>query len=219
MISSYIFAIKFDHDFAYNNQSLSGNYNTHVEEWYQLIEKGLINLEMLGISNNEALSNFSAGKIAFFNGGPWQYENLSEAGINFGMLPHLSKTGENLYMLGGPAINFGINVNSKNKEGAKKTLEVISSVAVQQAFVDANVGGFSYREGVTAQMPDEYAQVEDVINSGNIASPWDRWSVNMPAQSLVDESVALVQGLVSGDYTVDEYIKALDDKASFIRYE
>ena len=95
----------------------------------------------------------------------------------------------------------------------------MSSVSVQQAFVDANVGGFSYRDGVKAEMPEEYALVADVVNSGNIESPWDRWAVNMPSQALVDESVAQLQGLISGDLTIDEYIAALDSKANSIRFE
>lgn len=209
----------FDKAFAYGEVTMEGNINKYVAEWCKLIEEGYINAEMLGVSNEEALNNFIAGKSAFFYGGPWQYSNLKESGINFGMLPGLSATGENLYMLGDPGACFGINTNTKNMEGAEAVLEALASVEVQQAFVDANAGGFSYRSGVVADMPEEYANVKEIIEGGNISLPWDRWAVNMPAASLNDESVAQIQGLISGDITVDDYVAALDYKADSIRYE
>lgn len=174
---------------------------------------------MLGISNEQALADFMAGKTAMFNGGPWQYNSFSEAGMNFGMMPHLSETDGDRYMVGGPAVNFGVNVNSKNQEGAMEVLKALGSVEVQQAFVDANVGGFSYREGVKVSMPGEYDDVKDIINAGNIACTWDRWSVNMPSQSLFDEAKAQLQGLVTGDLTVEDYLQSLDDAADSLRYQ
>ena len=211
--------IDFDVKFANGEKTMNGNLNPYVEKWATLIEKGYINAEMLGLSNEQALSDFVAGKTAMFNGEPWQYTNLQEAGMEFGMMPHLSETDGDRYMIGGPAVNFGVNVNSKNQEGAMAVLEALSSVSVQQAFVDANVGGFSYREGVEAEMPAEYDDVKDIINSGNIACTWDRWSVNMPSQSLFDEARAQLQGLVTGDLSVEDYLQSLDDAASSIRYQ
>ena len=68
-------------------------------------------------------------------------------------------------------------------------------------------------------MPEEYDYVADIINSGNIAFPSDRWSVNMPSQSLFDEFTAQIQGVISGDITGDELVQAIDAKAASIRYE
>ena len=36
---------------------------------------------MLGISNQDALNAFKAGDVAFFNGGPWQYNEIKETGL------------------------------------------------------------------------------------------------------------------------------------------
>ena len=149
----------------------------------------------------------------------WQYTELKESGVNFKMLPQLSETGENEYVLGGPAACFGINVNTENHDGAEAALTALASVEVQQAFADANVGGTSYRSGVEAQMPEEYEYVADIINNGNIAFPSDRWSVNLPSQSLFDEFTAQLQGVISGDISGDDLVKAIDTKADSIRYE
>lgn len=209
----------FDVKFAKGEVTMNGTLNPYVEKWSTLIEKGYINSEMLGISYDQALAAFVAGDTAMLNGGPWQYANLEEAGINFGMMPHLSETADNKYMVGGPAVNFGINVNTKNLEGAQAVMKALASVAAQQAFVDANAGGFSYCAGVDAQMPDEYADVKEIIDAGNIACTWDRWSVNMPSQSLFDEAKAQLQGFISGDYSAEDFLQTLDDMADSIRYQ
>lgn len=211
--------IEFDGKFASGEETLDGNINESVKKWYTLIEKKIITPEMLGISNQDALNSFKAGDVAFFNGGPWQYNEIKETGIQFGLMPQLIESGENVFTGGGPAASLGINVNAANKEGAQKAMEAFASVEVQKAFVEANPGSPSYRNGVESEMPEEYADIAECVNSGNIACNWDRWSVNMPAQTMIDESIAQIQGLVSGDLTPDEYVKAMDAKANAIRYE
>lgn len=94
-----------------------------------------------------------------------------------------------------------------------------ASVEVQQAFIDANPGSPSYRKGVETELPDEYAEIAECVEAGNIAVNWDRWSVNMPSQTMINESIAQIQGMVSGDLTPDDYVKAMDAKADSVRYE
>lgn len=211
--------IDFDTQFAMGEKTLSGNYDDCVNKWYTLIEKGLIAPESLGISCQEMLNSFKNGEVAFLHGGPWQYTEIKEAGVEFLMLPQLSETGEDPYVLGGPAACFGINVNTKNHDGAEAALEALASVEVQTAFAAANVGGTSYRNGVETEIPEEYELVKDILNKGNIAFPSDRWSVNMPSQSLIDEIAAQLQGVISGDIGTEEFLQALDAKADSIRYE
>lgn len=211
--------IDFDTQFAMGEKTLSGNCDDCVNKWYTLIEKGLIAPESLGISCQEMLNSFKNGEVAFLHGGPWQYTEIKEAGVDFLMLPQLSETGEDPYVLGGPAACFSINVNTKNHDGAEAALEALASVEVQTAFAAANVGGTSYRNGVETEMPEEYEPVKDILNKGNIAFPSDRWSVNMPSQSLIDEIAAQLQGVISGDIGTEEFLQALDAKADSIRYE
>lgn len=63
-------------------------------------------------------------------------------------MPFLGDGEEAEYLIGGPAASWGINSNTKNEEGAEKVLEALASTEVQQAFVDANPGGSTYKEGV-----------------------------------------------------------------------
>lgn len=209
----------FDEEFSYGEKKMNGTLNKYVKEWSVLIEKGYITPEMVGTSNEQALSNFISGKTAMFNAGPWYYTNIKEANMNVGMMPHLGKMADVQYMLGGPAANFGINANTKNEKGADAVMKALASVEVQQAFADANEGSFSYKEGVKVDMPEEYDIVKPILEAGNVACSWERWGVNMPAQTLIDELLSQLQGLVTGDLTVDDFIKSLDSRADAIRYK
>lgn len=209
----------FDYQFAMGEANMDGTLNEYVEHWKKMIDDGYITPEMVGISNDQALADFIAGKCAFFNGGPWQYNNLKEAGMNFGIIANMGTSSEDHYLLGGPACCYGVNVNSANQEGAMKALAALASLEAQQAFVDANAGGSSYRKGVVVEVPDEYANIKDILEKGNIACCWDRWSVNMPSQTAYDEFREQLQGLVTGDITVDGLLQAMDSKAAEIRYQ
>ena len=92
--------IDFDTKFAMGEVTMDGHINDSVNKWCTLVDEGLIASESLGISCQEMLNSFKNGEVAFLHGGPWQYNELKESGISFAMLPQLSESGENAYMLG-----------------------------------------------------------------------------------------------------------------------
>ncbi|MGM7719787.1 ABC transporter substrate-binding protein [Metabacillus sp. Hm71] len=210
---------KFDEEFALGEEKLNGNVNDYVENWKELINKGFINEKMLGLSGEQALADFISGKTAFFNGGPWQYETLKNAGLNFGMISHLGSNPNEKWLVGGPAVNFGINKNSKNIENAKKVLKVIASEKVQQTFLESNTGAFSYFKGIEQELPEEYSAISEILSSGRVGVNWDRWGVNMPAQTMIDEGIKQLQGMISGTTDTEYFLEALDGKADSIRYK
>ncbi|OZQ77399.1 ABC transporter substrate-binding protein [Paenibacillus odorifer] len=209
----------FDTKFAQGEVTLSGNLNTAVDEWAQMIKQGYINDNMLGISGEQVIPGFLEGKTAMFYGGPWNYEKLKEGSVNFGLFSHVGTNGAEKWLVGGPAANFGVNKNSKNQEGAKKVLALLASEDVQKTILASNVGGFSYYKDLNSELPEEYSEVKDILAAGRVGVAWDRWGTNMPAQSLIDEGVKQLQGMVAGVTTTEQFLKAMDDKANLIRYQ
>lgn len=209
----------FDTEFAEGKKKMEGNLNEPVEMWMQLVDKGYITPEMVGIATEQAKNEFVSGQAAMFYSGPWEYQNFKDAGIEFGVMPFVGPEEDDAYLIGGPAASWGINANTDNKEGAMKVMEALASVEVQQAFINENPGSSTYKEGVSTGLPEEYNTIKEQLEEGKIACCWDRWSVNMPSQSLIDELNAQLQGLVAGDLTVTDFLSALDSKADSIRYE
>lgn len=209
----------FDSKYAANEVKMDGVLNPYMEKWMKLVENGYITPDMVGISHEQAKEIFMTGKAAIYYSGPWDYNDFKDAGLSFGVMPFPGEKAETNYLIGGPAASWGINANTGNLDGAKKVLEAMASVEVQQAFVDENAGGSTYREGVSTGLPEEYEDVQDALENGRIACCWDRWSVNMPSQSLIDEINSQIQGLVAGDLDVSAFLQTLDSKADSIRYE
>lgn len=209
----------FDNKFATNQTKMDGVLNPYMEKWMKLVENGYITSDMVGISHEQAKEIFMTGKAAFYYSGPWDYNDFKDAGLSFGVMPFVGEKAETNYLIGGPAASWGINANTDNMDGAEKVLKAIASVEVQQAFVNENAGGSAYREGVTTGLPEEYADVQEALEKGRIACCWDRWSVNMPSQSMIDEINSQIQGLVAGDLDVSAFLQTLDSKADSIRYE
>ncbi|WP_336644861.1 ABC transporter substrate-binding protein [Microbacterium sp. USHLN186] len=206
-----------DTEFAFDKATLSGNWNDSVDEWSKLIDQGVITPDMLGIAEPQAQDEFLAGKAAMIISGPWDYTKFTEAGLNIGMFAHPGNSADDQYMIGGPAANIGVNKGTSKMDAAMKAFDAFASEEVQQAFLDGNPGAFSY-SGATAPMPEEYALVEDTLAKGNVGNAWDRWGANMPAQSMVDEVTKQLEGLIGGQLTTDQFVKALDSFADTIRY-
>jgi raffinose/stachyose/melibiose transport system substrate-binding protein len=211
---------KFDEDLAFNRQKMATNQVLirEVNKWKTLIDRGYINTNMLGISGTQSVELFKSGKAAMLYGGPWQYAEFKEVGLNFGMISHLGSNPDNKWLLGGVSVSFGINANSKQKEAAERVLRLIASREGQDAILRGNPGSFSYYTGLVPETPAEYELILGSLNKGNIGSNFYRWNVNLPGNSLYLESQRQLQLLVNGSITATQYLEALDIKADSLRY-
>jgi raffinose/stachyose/melibiose transport system substrate-binding protein len=207
-----------DTKFAFGEATLTGNWNESVKEWSKVIDHGLLTKEQLGVPLSQATAEFTSGKAAMYISGPWDYQTIKDSGIDFAMFPHVGNDASNQWLLGGPAASIGINVDSKNPDQALKALHALASKEAMQAVVDANPGAFSYFNGVEGSFPAEYDGVADVLAAGQVAVAWDRWGVNMPAETMLDTVKKGIQGVVAGQITTDEFVAQIDAQADSVRY-
>lgn len=207
-----------DFDVAYGQQTITGTWDEPVADWYRIIEEGVINERMLGLSSDQAIIEFGAGEAAMTISGPWNYDKIKDTGVNFAMFSHVGNDPDNLWLVGGPAANFGVNADSTNQDAALQVFEALASEEAQLAFLEANAGAFSYYDGVEIEIPSEYDLVADILSQGNVGTVMDRWGVNMPAQSMVDTAIKQLQVLISGDITPQEFVEAMNQHADSVRY-
>ena len=101
----------FDAKFAKGETTLDGNWNSYIEKWTDLIKKGIITSEALGIDDNQALDEFATGKAAMWASGCWSYENIKQKNINmqFGMFPYLGSTAEKSSLVGSSGAGIAVN--------------------------------------------------------------------------------------------------------------
>jgi raffinose/stachyose/melibiose transport system substrate-binding protein len=212
--------IQWDSDFAFGRTRMSDSKELYdqVIRWKILIDKGHINPDMLGISYEQNNADFIAGRVAMVDGGPWQYNEFKQAGLNFGLFPYMGSDPDEHYTGGGPSVSYVINTNSKNKEASDKVLRIIASKEGQQAILDKNPGSTSYYQGLVPEIPSEYDLIKDTLLKGNVAANWYRWSINMNGDTLYYEMIHQIQILISGNINVRQFLEAGDAKADAIRY-
>ena len=209
----------FNESFAKGETTLVEGLEPYVEQWYQLIGDGYVNEGMLGISGEQALNDFLAGTGAFYNGGQWNYNQMKEAGLNVAFIPNLGMLEEPVFVSGGASTNFGINVNARNMDGAKKVMELLASAEIQQLYINASPGSFTYCKGVTVEFPEEYDAVHEQLENGQVTD-WQYWSgPYMPFSAFFLEMRAQQQGLVAGEVTVQGFLEVMDKKADSLRYD
>ncbi|MCI1859585.1 MAG: extracellular solute-binding protein [Sporolactobacillus sp.] len=208
-----------DQKFAYGKAKLSHYLLKGTEQWDQIIKDGYMSKEMVGLSASQALNKFMTGKSAMYLSGPWDYANLKKSKINFAMFPYPGTHAQTHYLLGGPAATVGMNRKTKNRAGSEAVLKAFATKDVQDAWVKVNPGSFSYYKGMKASLPKEYNLVKSTLNSGRVTVAWDRWGVNMPAETLLTTIKKNIQSLASQSITVKQFLQNIDEKADQIRYK
>ncbi|WP_456283957.1 ABC transporter substrate-binding protein [Microbacterium sp. JZ101] len=211
-------SVQLDTDFAYGEAALDGNWNDPLSDWSQVIEHGVLTPEMVGVPLSQAVAEFTNGEAAMYISGPWDYQAIKDAGLDFGMFSHVGEDAENQWLLGGPAASMGVNADSDQPDAALTALRALASPEARQAVVDANLGAFSYLDGVQGTFPSEYELVAPLLDEGRVAVAWDRWGVNMPAQTMLDTLTKGLQSVISGQQTTDDLIAQLDSQADSTRY-
>ncbi|MFX3635914.1 MAG: ABC transporter substrate-binding protein [Candidatus Pristimantibacillus sp.] len=206
----------FDVQFGLGEKTLEGNLNASIEKWSELIKKGYLNADMLGIDYDQALDEFASGKAAIWESGPWAMETIKQKNpdIQIGMFPFYGSTPGPGWLIGGPGAGFAANSQSKHLDEVMQVLDLISTPEGQQAFWTDNQGGSSYLKGVEFDMPAEYAGVQETFKAGNVYAPWNNWGDS--AQSIIEDYGKHLQELLGGQSDVAKVLKETDKKATML---
>lgn len=118
-----------------------------------------------------------------------------------------AKSSDKAYGVASPTYSLGINAASPNKEAAKKFLDWLAEPAQADLFAKAS-GGLPVSGLSSLDLSSTiYADVADLLNNGDFTplanSDW-------PNASVYDALATGVQGLLTGQSTVDSVLASLD---------
>uniref|UniRef100_UPI0028A99596 ABC transporter substrate-binding protein n=1 Tax=Paenibacillus sp. TaxID=58172 RepID=UPI0028A99596 len=104
--------------------------------WTEYLKHGVFTKDMLGLEEEQAIDEFTSGKAAMFQAGPWYMETFKQKAPNMkiDMFPNLGTKGGPGWMVGGPGVSFGLNAKSKVKDAAYKVLDLLSTPEGQNAY-------------------------------------------------------------------------------------
>lgn len=209
----------FNVKFAKGEAKMADCLTPYVEQWKEIVTRGHINSNMLGIDENQAPDEFVTGVAAMWPSGTWSYNSIKQKNINleFGLMPYLGSTPEHTSLVGTTGGGYCLNAKSKNKEAAYRVLEVIASPEGQKALCEGNPGSSSQRKGVEAELPEEYALVQETIDEGRVMCSWIYWVGNGAFDGLSKALQAIVadpsrtdvkEQLEKVDKQVESYLKS-----------
>lgn len=182
-----------------------------VQMWYELIERGFITPDMVGITADQMISEFATEQCALVITGPWM-ENQMESinpDLNYKVMGVPGSEEGNIWFPGAYNYGYAINKNAKNPELAEAFLEVIADqntqaeLQKQSSYLEVTKG---YENPVT---PANEAAVT-AFEEGKFDIPVSDWYQHSEAIRIV--MVASLQDCITGKIPPEQVAQNMDAK-------
>lgn len=195
---------------ANGSAKFSDLYRESMEAWYKdVIEPGYLGQSCLSLTNDQQIEMFANGQAAMMIGGPWSLPDIAAKNpeMKFGAFGIPGFNGE-VMLQGAANVGIGIAKEAKNKEGAEKFMEYISSDDGVKCWSDTfgnfmNIAGVEYT--VDACMEDFKSQVAQ----GNVYWQTVEWP---SSSSILNVYTSSCQSVIAGMLTPEEALEAVDEK-------
>ena len=198
-----------DEDIWNGKTTFSKEWTPVFEQYYRMVEDGILGQETLGIDGDQEKSEFMNGNTALYRSGPWDLDTLRKSGINFGVAAFPAYPSSEQWINGGPDQGFAIaaKASKEKQEAAKKFLAFLNSEQGLKDFT-SGAGTQSISSKYTAEVPDEFKEiVTDYLQKGKFY--WVNWG--KAATTMVSADVAAQQQLIQGKLTPAAAAAKLDD--------
>ena len=154
----------------------------------ELQEKGLINEDVLTATNDNCVDAFVSGKAAMFSNGMWVISSLLEAN---------------------PAEDsgYGISADTEHVEEAKAFLTYLFSADNQKKYAESLGSPSAFTDVDAKWAPDS---IVEGVNSAVSSAANIGFTNEKPAGFSGDDAGRMVQDLLAGKYTAEEFAKAYE---------
>lgn len=200
---------------ADGSAKFSDLYRESMEAWYSdVIEPGYLGQSCLSLTNDQQIEMFANGQAAMMIGGPWSLPDIAAKNpeMKFGAFGIPGFNGE--VMLQGTAnVGIGIAKEAKNKEGAEKFMDYLSSDAGIKRWSDT-FGNFMNIEGVEYTVDGYLEDFKADVAQGNIYWQTVEWP---SSSSILNVYTSSCQSVIAGMLTPEEALEAVDQKFEELR--
>lgn len=176
--------------------------------WSQLIEKGYVNADMVGITSDDIVTQFATEQTAMILSGSWNCNTIDQINPELKYECMGIPGTEKVYYNG--AINVGMCINSKaaNTEIAKAFLNFCASPEGLKA--QDGYGGFLVASGYETEVRPELADAVKAVKAGEFHIPMGDWMSY--TESLRLTYLASLQDMLIGKITAEQAANNLDVK-------
>lgn len=186
---------------------------TFAKNLVELQKEGLLNEDVLTATSDNCVDAFVTGKCAMFSNGMWCLSSILEKDpsmadkIGFAPYPSFMSDGVPVVLVAEDS-GYSISVDSANSEEAKDFLTYLFNAENQKKYAES-LGSPSAFQDVEANWAPE--AVMDGVNSAIESATNIGFTNEKPAGFSGDDAGRLVQELLAGAYTPEEFAKAYED--------
>lgn len=179
-----------------------------LEQVKEMVDAGCFSPGAAGTSMADMISQFATGQAAmmFTYGGMAGLVLQETPDMNIGMIPFLAEDPADTRVIAQASGGVAVWSKSQNQEAAKTFLEFWSRDEQAQKFADASAI-ISPAQAISGQLTGSYTELSDYFASGRvIADPTANW----PNTSMNEKTGGSIQGLFTGQKTVDQVLADMD---------
>lgn len=190
-------------------------YKATMDDWYNnVVTPGYLSQTALGLSGEQAEEMFATEKAAMIVGGPWNIANFQAKNpdLKYDMFAIPGKDGKAM-LQGAPNVAFSVATKGKNKDGAYKFLDYLSTPEGLKAY-QAVTGQIMLVDGVDYQLDPAIDQFKSEAVAGNFywqPMIWDN------SAAILQEFNITTQNILAGVSNVDEALASVDTKMADLK--
>ena len=185
---------------------------TFAADLLELQEKGLINADVLTATNDNCVDAFVSGKAAMFSNGMWALSGILEKDpsmadkIGFAPYPAMMADGTPMVLVAEDS-GYSISADSANIEEAKAFLTYLFNAENQKKYAESLGSPSAFTDVDAKWAPDS---VVEGVNSAVASAANIGFTNEKPAGFSGDDAGRMVQDLLAGKYTAEEFAKAYE---------
>lgn len=178
----------------------------------ELQEKGLLNADVLTATSDNCVDAFVSGETAMFSNGMWCLSSILEKApemadkIGFAPYPSMMEDGTSMVLVAEDS-GYSISADSEHQTEAKAFLEYLFLAENQKKYAES-LGSPSAFTDVDAKWAPE--TVVDSVNSAVQSAANIGYTNEKPAGFSGDDAGRMVQDLLAGKYTAEEFAAAYE---------
>ena len=185
-------------------------YGDAIRKWYtDCVQTGIIQQDMIGITDDQRFEEFATGKAAATLSGAWAIDDMKKYNpdLNIGIVPFVGTKG-NTYAMG--AVNVGIAINSKAKhsDNAELFLKFMGSEEGLKVYQQVT-GNFLGVEGIEYDIDPIMEPMKEYAENGNFQIGTSKWTYSDALDAMIQRGT---QEIVMGTKSVDEVLQTFDEK-------
>jgi len=200
-----------DEQIADGKLTFAGTWTQPLTLYDQLVQKGYLDKAAAGLTDDQVLQEFEAGRVAMISTGSWTPAGIRQAApsLNFKFMAVPGANAGESFWAGAVSPALAINIKSTVKDDALKFLDFMQN-STQVAAYNKATGSIMTTKDFTPVVDPSLSDMAQAVRNGDFYLPMSSWPKDSDA--LQTQITSLLQQMVSGSLTPAQVAQQMDQK-------